>query len=193
MQTVCLALYAFYCEADRTKAFGRLDEMIACSEHCGAVVFKAIALCRKAVLLDQTGRRAQAIDVFEDFLEIAVAQDMQGILLTTPDAVPLISFALRTGREESWSSRTMAFLNKCLLHLQSINFSKVALERFELSDREFDVLYQLNSGDSNKEIARALDMTENTVKFHLKNIFRKLDVENRGAAIELVQQSNIIT
>ena len=52
-----------------------------------------------------------------------------------------------------------------------------------LSPREREVLEQLASGLSNKGIARALDMTENTVKFHLKNIFTKLDVNKRMLAV----------
>jgi len=52
-----------------------------------------------------------------------------------------------------------------------------------LSPREQEVLDALVNGHSNKEIARALDMTENTVKFHLKNIFVKLKVERRAQAI----------
>ena len=45
------------------------------------------------------------------------------------------------------------------------------------------MLEELTQGRSNKEIARALDMTEHTVKFHLKHIFAKLKVERRGQAI----------
>jgi LuxR family maltose regulon positive regulatory protein len=45
------------------------------------------------------------------------------------------------------------------------------------------VLEELIQGHSNKEIARSLDMTEHTVKYHLKNIFSKLKVERRGQAI----------
>jgi len=52
-----------------------------------------------------------------------------------------------------------------------------------LSDREMQVLEELAEGKSNKEIARALDMTENTVKFHLKNVFSKLGVTRRIQAV----------
>jgi LuxR family maltose regulon positive regulatory protein len=56
-------------------------------------------------------------------------------------------------------------------------------EGAQFSPREFEVLEELLQGRSNKEIARALDMTEHTVKFHLKNIFGKLKVERRTQAI----------
>jgi len=52
-----------------------------------------------------------------------------------------------------------------------------------LSIREREVLDELANGRSNKEIARLLDMTEHTVKFHLKNIFAKLGAERRTEAV----------
>ncbi len=52
-----------------------------------------------------------------------------------------------------------------------------------LSLRERQVLTHLAHGLSNKEIAIKLDLTDNTVKFHLKNIYTKLSVSRRGEAV----------
>jgi LuxR family maltose regulon positive regulatory protein len=54
-----------------------------------------------------------------------------------------------------------------------------------LTSRERDILRELCLGGSNKVIARALDLTENAVKFHLKNIYRKLGVVGRVMAIAI--------
>ncbi|HVB11328.1 MAG TPA: response regulator transcription factor, partial [Bacillota bacterium] len=51
-----------------------------------------------------------------------------------------------------------------------------------LSTREEEVLRLLSRGATNKEIAAALDISENTVKAHLKSILRKLGVGNRVEA-----------
>ncbi len=62
--------------------------------------------------------------------------------------------------------------------------------RFEgLSPRERHVLALLSEGCSNKEIARRLTLQEVTVKAHLKQVFRKLDVTNRTQAVKLVLQA----
>jgi two-component system nitrate/nitrite response regulator NarL len=53
---------------------------------------------------------------------------------------------------------------------------------FPLSGREEQILQCLVDGMSNKLIARALDMTESTVKVHLKALLRKLRVQNRTQA-----------
>ncbi len=52
-----------------------------------------------------------------------------------------------------------------------------------LTDREREVLELLGQGLSNKEMAEALVISENTVKRHLKSIFAKLEVNNRAAAV----------
>jgi len=52
-----------------------------------------------------------------------------------------------------------------------------------LTPRQYDVLRLLGKGQANKEIARALDISEGTVKIHLAAIFRLLDVRNRTEAV----------
>jgi DNA-binding NarL/FixJ family response regulator len=55
-----------------------------------------------------------------------------------------------------------------------------------LTPRETQVLTLLAGGQSNKEIGRALDLQEITVKLHVRNIFRKLGVRNRVEAANLL-------
>ena len=60
-----------------------------------------------------------------------------------------------------------------------------------LSSRELAVLRELCNGRSNKLIGQLLDLSENTVKFHLKNIFKKLEVDSRAAAIACAMQRGL--
>ena len=57
-----------------------------------------------------------------------------------------------------------------------------------LSPRESEVLYWIAQGKRNEEIAAILDLSFFTVKTHLKNIFRRLNVETRTAAAALALQ-----
>ena len=52
----------------------------------------------------------------------------------------------------------------------------------ELTRRELEILQLVAEGHSNSQLARMLWVTEQTVKFHLSNIYRKLDVVNRTEA-----------
>ncbi len=62
-----------------------------------------------------------------------------------------------------------------------------------LTPREREILRELVRGGSNKVIARAIDLNENAVKFHLKNIFRKLGVAGRGMAVTMAQKLELLS
>lgn len=57
-----------------------------------------------------------------------------------------------------------------------------------LSARQREILTMLASGESNKEIGRALNISTGTVKAHLESLYRRLDVKNRTQAAMLLVQ-----
>jgi two-component system, NarL family, response regulator len=61
-----------------------------------------------------------------------------------------------------------------------------------LSKREMGVLEGLASGKGNREIGHALDISEGTIKFHVKSILRKLDVIGRAEAVAVATRRGII-
>ncbi len=61
-----------------------------------------------------------------------------------------------------------------------------------LSQRELEVLGELVHGYSNKVIARQMGVTESTVRFHLRNIFVKLQVQSRLRAVAVARQKGIV-
>lgn len=62
-----------------------------------------------------------------------------------------------------------------------------------MTDRELDVLRSLVRGLSNKQISAELFVSEQTVKFHVTNIYRKLDVANRAGAIAKAAQFGLVS
>jgi len=63
-----------------------------------------------------------------------------------------------------------------------------------LTSRELEVLRVLARGATNAQIARELNVTEDTVKFHIRNIFRKLGVASRTeAALVAIRQGWVKT
>ena len=64
--------------------------------------------------------------------------------------------------------------------------------RGTLSDRELAVLVELAEGRTNKEIAGRLWVSEETVKFHLRNIYRKLAVSSRTDAIRFAHENDLV-
>jgi len=61
-----------------------------------------------------------------------------------------------------------------------------------LSEKEVEVLGELVQGKSNRQIAQALWLSEQTVKFHLRNVYRKLGVANRTEALRLALDRHLV-
>lgn len=61
-----------------------------------------------------------------------------------------------------------------------------------LTKRELEVLIQIAGGMANKEIADSLDISERTVKNHISNIFRKIDVSDRTQAAVFAIKNDIV-
>ncbi|GAA4024677.1 response regulator transcription factor [Arthrobacter methylotrophus] len=62
---------------------------------------------------------------------------------------------------------------------------------WNLAARELEVLQHLVAGHRNRTIALSLGISENTVKFHVRNLFRKLDVGSRTEAIALAHSHGL--
>jgi|SRR6516162_8539624 DNA-binding CsgD family transcriptional regulator len=67
-----------------------------------------------------------------------------------------------------------------------------ALASLGLTGQEMRVLERLAAGQSNKEIARTLGLSPNTVKTHLANVFAKLEVTRRTQAIGKARELRLI-
>ncbi len=67
-----------------------------------------------------------------------------------------------------------------------------ARDSLGLTGQEMRVLEKLAAGQSNKEIARALGLSPNTVKTHLANLFAKLEVRRRTQAIGKARELRLI-
>ena len=67
-----------------------------------------------------------------------------------------------------------------------------ALKTLGVTEREVGVLELLAAGSSNKEIARQLDISPNTVKTHIASLFAKLEVQRRTQAIQKARELSLL-
>jgi LuxR family transcriptional regulator, maltose regulon positive regulatory protein len=161
-----------------------VDDVLDCCRTLGAELFVIRALVIKAGLLDQGGRRREAVQVLGEAARLAASEEIAGPFLA-PQTCGLLHAAHRQAMDAG-DEAAARFIGLCLRRnapMQAPDASGADL----FSRREHEVLLELTRGVSNKTIARALDMTEHTVKFHLHNIFRKLGVESRGEAVAMLR------
>jgi DNA-binding CsgD family transcriptional regulator len=67
-----------------------------------------------------------------------------------------------------------------------------AIRSLGLTQRECEILGLLASGQSNKEMARRLDISPNTVKTHIASVYLKLEVQKRMQAVEKARMLSVI-
>jgi two-component system nitrate/nitrite response regulator NarL len=123
-----------------------------------------------------------------DLLE-AIQAGASGYLLKSLSAEAFIELLKGLERDEAAiSSQTTARL------IKSIGTQTASKhEPFEkLTEREVGLLRLVADGLSNRAIAQELSISENTVKYHMKNIFQKLNAQNRTEAVTLAMQSGIL-
>jgi DNA-binding NarL/FixJ family response regulator len=78
--------------------------------------------------------------------------------------------------------------------LRSVNRAsrELATEHSSLTGRELEILQLVASGATNADIARQLWITQQTVKFHVSNVYRKLDVANRTEACHYAHVNGLV-
>lgn len=87
------------------------------------------------------------------------------------------------------------FINKKSLHKDrkpSNEIDHKKIKQLEISTREYEVLRQIASGLSNKEIADKLFVSESTIKTHVSNLLIKLNAKRRTQAVQIAQNLQII-
>jgi DNA-binding NarL/FixJ family response regulator len=70
--------------------------------------------------------------------------------------------------------------------------ARLIQRRLRLSDREREVLRLVAAGQSNKQIAAHLAISERTAKFHVTSVLNKLGAENRAQAVALAAEQRLI-
>ncbi|MBU3697547.1 response regulator transcription factor [Dechloromonas sp.] len=112
----------------------------------------------------------------EDLME-ALRSGASGYLLKNIETDVLVDAIRRTAQGDSVVSQQMTA--KLIQGVRTQPRVDPVVERDRFSPRERDILSCLAQGASNKEIARNLDLAESTVKIHVQNIFKKLNMSSR--------------
>jgi DNA-binding NarL/FixJ family response regulator len=117
------------------------------------------------------------ISVAEEDLFEAVRSGARGYLQKDVDATDLISALRRAMKGEALLSGLLAA--KILEEFKGDGKKSTGAQTDGVTNREREVLKLVSSGMSNRDIAEALVISENTVKHHLSNILEKLHLKSR--------------
>jgi ATP/maltotriose-dependent transcriptional regulator MalT len=90
------------------------------------------------------------------------------------------------------SSRSATRLTPRRSAPETFERNEAAIRSLGLSPREVQILAAMAGGESNKELARRLGISPNTVKTHISRVYEKLEVERRVQAIEKARSLALI-
>jgi DNA-binding NarL/FixJ family response regulator len=122
----------------------------------------------------------------------AIKSGAQGYLLKSLQSQAFFELLSGVAQGEAPISRGLAtkILGEFARHLQQD--AAQAASKEDLTDREKEVLHLVAEGSTNRDIAVKLNVTENTVKYHLKNILEKLHLRNRAQAVAYAMQTGLL-
>ena len=143
-----------------------------------------------AAVAAAAGHGAQATAWLERALALAEPEGQLRPFVAEAAVVGRVLAALPAARMTAFAGRVARRLDPGITADVQTRSGSAAIE--PLSDREHTVLRLLVAGASNKEIARELDLSVNTVKSHVRNVYTKLGVRNRGRLVALTHELGLL-
>ena len=144
------------------------------------------SLVASMVLEQRCGNGDRAIACLVEFLRLARTTDFVRPLVREASVSRIV---MRRLLETGCDQDTIETANAILADLgRDGNAVEPAF-----TPRERDVLEQLRSGLRNRQIARHLGLSENALRYHLKNIYRKCGVSDREQAIRRIRDLGVLT
>jgi LuxR family maltose regulon positive regulatory protein len=179
---------------------GRADDALHLLERLQQLLIKEDALrdqikvvIMKSVTLQRLGQTEAALLQLETALHLA---EPEGYIRSFVDEGPLMAEMLTAYLkaqqanllDSSSASAVSLIYVKQLLQALKVNQGEGILLKGILTEQETKVMQLIALGLSNKEIAHRLSVTSDTVKFHIKNMYRKLGVNNRVQAMHQAKE-----
>lgn len=172
--------------------FGDREEACAMSQAIGQETaqkglrrYQMRALVLHFISAVELGDTARAAPILRQALDIGMRQCMKGAFLREPERfAKAVKAVVRERGVAGYQREHLRFLSSLLSRVKDHGDPAHILQDV-LTEKELAVLTSLTQGNANKVIARALNLSEPTVKFHLQNVYRKLGVNSRKLAAEL--------
>ena len=169
-----------------------LSELYALAKE-GNRIEKLIGLkVSYSILYKMRGNQEKAVANLIEAMEMAAGENLLYYFLTyrhlTKDLLNEVFRVHATARNRI----PKKFIDNLKLALDRWDKHKKIHVGIELSARELDILKLIDKDLSNQEIADKLFISLNTVKTHLKNIYLKLEVDNRAKAVAKAKELRIV-
>jgi LuxR family maltose regulon positive regulatory protein len=158
----------------------------------GRLRSQARTLLLRADIERARGHQAKAMQHFDQALEFGKTHGYSRTFLDEPVILRRLLDLAASRAEGGLRTHLASFADKLRNALPG-NRPPQPQSQGPFSAREREVMHELVHGHSNKLIARKLALSEPTVKFHVQNIFRKLQVRRRASAVAEAHRRGLLT
>ncbi|OPJ63063.1 LuxR C-terminal-related transcriptional regulator [Clostridium oryzae] len=181
-------LYAdlFFHRGEDKEALMIIDDILKYARRYG-IKLKLVqaSLLKISIIYNNSEKKRDVINLFREALFYSSKNSMLSPYHFERETVrKLISDYDKDIRNEMSEDQKLHY--KQIMDICDINSKSI------LSERELDVLKELAKGLSNKEIGQQLSISLATVKTHIINIYGKLQVNNRIAAVDAAKEQNLL-
>jgi len=165
------------------QAFTLLTQLLLIAEQNNHQLAVVELLIFQALARQKMGKIQQAVQSLEQALGYAASENYSRVFIDEGAAIQALLKHAVNGSQTEYATKILNLISD-----EPISIANSKLHQEPLSTKEQKTLDLLVTGLSNKEIAEQLFVSTNTIKTHLKNIYKKLDVSNRVEAVAKARQ-----
>ena len=177
-----------------SEALSLIEPLLKGARSSGRLGDEICYLILNALAHHALGDDATALVSLNEALTLAKPQGYLRIFID--EGVPMaemLQIAMTQNVEPDYAEKLLALFPDEIresVHIRDVTISQPLVE--PLSDRELEVLQLMTEGYKYKEIAEQLVISVNTVRHHTRNVYSKLNVNNRAQAIARANELNLL-
>ena len=164
-------------------------ELLSLCENSDQKIYIIKAKLISALSLYSLGEYEPAFKLATAAIQAASKLHSKQLFYDLPDGIESLLSKLKSQNAAPLNAKSAALVEELLNEIKTT--TETGLSQLGLSHREQQLIPLLMKSKSNKEISSELGISENTVKFHLKNLFVKINVKSRNEATIFFLTSNI--
>ena len=149
-------------------------------------------LIAKSIIYDQVDRKPLSLDALFEALELLERTDLLSVFLLWRK--PIYDLLMKTMPAKKHNETIRRVLLGLANHpgMEHGTRTSEGDKKVSLTNREMEILTLIALGLTNKKIVNQLVISENTLRTHIRNLYRKLGVKNRTQAMKAGQDLGII-
>ena len=180
-------------EGEHDRAAALLEGVVADAAARGQRRTEAAVTVRLTAIQELAARRLAAERTLAGVIgPILEAGAPQLVLDGGPPVAAVVDRLLARSRAAAWPVATEDPCSPEALAVLGAIDDAPATDGFDLSGREVEILGMLAVGRTDQQVARALAVTVNTVKWYLKSIYNKLGATNRTEAVAVARRAGVV-